>query len=82
VVQISRRPVEIAEQIVNNLMPLLDVLHDVAAGTDLGPGSKQRQVVEEAIKTLPAQLKYASFFAAIPCLHTVCACVCPLIYCN
>jgi hypothetical protein len=52
-----KKPVEIAEQIVNNLMPLLDVLHDVAAGTELAPGTSQRNIIEEAIRTLPLQLK-------------------------
>lgn len=57
---VQKRPVEIAEQIVNNLMPLLDVLHDVAAGTELAQGTAQRKVLEESIKTLPLQLQYAA----------------------
>eukprot|EP00043_Microstomoeca_roanoka_P017012 m.176265 g.176265 ORF g.176265 m.176265 type:complete len:500 (+) comp16559_c0_seq2:304-1803(+) len=48
--------VEIAEQIVTSLMPLLDALQDVAAGSELRPGSQARTCVQTAVKTLPDQL--------------------------
>jgi len=46
----------VAEDIVNSLMPLLDVLNDVASGIMLQPGTSQLAVLQTAASTLPAQL--------------------------